>query len=312
VFQVLLQVIGVNLRNTCQQPDFKIPNEGIMDHNGGDISFLRMDAESFERLSVYVTREYGIKLPLSKKSMLESRLNKMAKSMGMHSYVQFMDYIFSAEGKQTELPHVIDLITTNKTDFFREEAHFNFLAGDFLPGYLSGTNYHNLNIWSAGCSSGEEPYTLLMVLEEYKKRFPQISYNILASDISQRVIQSAHQGIYTLDKVTNISPELKRSYFLRSKKNPDLVRVRPEYRKKVLYKRINLMDSSFGILKGDYDIIFCRNVLIYFDKEKQEEVIRKFTDYLKPSGLLFLGHSESIIGMKVPLRQIRPTVYQLT
>jgi chemotaxis protein methyltransferase CheR len=283
-----------------------------MDHNISDASFLRMDHESFDRLSTYVTREYGIKLPLTKKSMLESRLNKMAKNLGMNSYTQFIDFIFSDEGKQTQLLHVVDLITTNKTDFFREEAHFHFLTGEFLPKYQAAGNCNNLNIWSAGCSSGEEPYTLMMVLEEYKKRFPEITYNLLASDISQRVMQSAYQGIYTLDKMGTISQELKRSYFLRSKTNPHLLRVKPQYRKKIRYKRINLMDSGFGILKADYDIIFCRNVLIYFDKEKQEEVIRKFCKHLKPGGLLFLGHSESIMGMQLPLKQIKPTVYQLT
>lgn len=268
-----------------------------------------MDDQSFNRLSTYVTREYGIKLPLAKKSMLESRLNTKVKSLGLTGYKDFLDLIFSEEGKQSELFNVIDLITTNKTDFFREGAHFQFLANKFLPSYRSQLNRNNLKIWSAGCSTGEEPYTIVMTMEEYKKKNPEVNYSLLASDVSTRVIQKAYQGIYEIEKIDPVPLELKRSYFLRSKTNPNLVRVKPEYRKKLQFKRINFNDNKYNVLKADYDIIFCRNVLIYFDKPTQERVINNFCDHLKPGGLLFLGHSESIIGMSVPLKQIHPTVY---
>lgn len=272
-------------------------------------AFITMDDQSFNRLSTYVTREYGIKLPLAKKSMLESRLNTKVKSLGLTGYKDFLDLIFSEEGKQSELFNVIDLITTNKTDFFREGAHFQFLANKFLPSYRSQLNRNNLKIWSAGCSTGEEPYTIVMTMEEYKKKNPEVNYSLLASDVSTRVIQKAYQGIYEIEKIDPVPLELKRSYFLRSKTNPNLVRVKPEYRKKLQFKRINFNDNKYNVLKADYDIIFCRNVLIYFDKPTQERVINNFCDHLKPGGLLFLGHSESIIGMSVPLKQIHPTVY---
>jgi len=273
-------------------------------------NFLSMDSESFNRLSTYVTQEYGIKLPLSKKSMLESRLNKKVKSLGLHSYKEFLDFIFSDEGKQGELFNVIDLITTNKTDFFREAAHFHFLTKEFLPSYKNELNRNNLKIWSAGCSTGEEPYTIIMTLEEYKKKNPETTYQLLASDVSIRVIQNAFQGIYDLEKIEPVPMELKRNYFLRSKVNPKLVRVKPQYRKKIQFKRINFMNNQYGLLKEEFDVIFCRNVLIYFDKATQERVIQKFCSHLKPGGLLFLGHSESIIGMNLPLKQIRSTVYR--
>jgi chemotaxis protein methyltransferase CheR len=271
---------------------------------------IGMDSESFDRLSKYVTHEYGIKLPLAKKSMLESRLNKKVKSLGLPSYKEFLDFIFSDEGKKGELFHVIDLITTNKTDFFREAAHFHFLANEFLPAYTSELGRNNLKIWSAGCSTGEEPYTIVMSMEEYKKKHPEITYSMLASDVSIRVIQTAFQGIYDTEKIEPVPLELKRTYFLRIKTDPKLVRVKPQFRKKLQFKRINFMNAQFGLVKSDYDIIFCRNVLIYFDKPTQERVINKFCSHLKPGGLLFLGHSESIIGMSVPLKQIRPTVYR--
>lgn len=274
--------------------------------------FIKMDSESFQRLSTYVTREYGIKLPISKLSMLESRLNKKVKSLGMSDYKQFLDYIFSDEGKQGDLLHVVDLITTNKTDFFREPDHFTFLRTVYLPQWYKNSGDKTLNIWSAGCSTGEEPYTLVMVLEEFKRLNPAFNYSILASDLSIRVIQSAYQGIYTTDKTMVIPIDMKRRYFLKSKINPDLLRVKPEYRRKINYKRINLMDSSLPLPPIDFHIIFCRNVLIYFDKPTQESLIRKFSSHLAPNGLLFLGHSESIMGMDVPFRQLKPTVYQMS
>lgn len=272
---------------------------------------LRMDDESFARLSTYVTREYGIKLPPAKKSMLESRLNKKVKSLGLASYKEFLDFLFSEEAGSLDLLQVIDLITTNKTDFFREPAHFQFLSGQFLPPYINDQPRRSLKIWSAGCSTGEEPYSIIMTLEELKKRLPDFTYSLLASDLSTRVIQAAYQGIYEIEKTAPIPLDMKRQYFLRSNTNPGLVRVKPEYRKKIQFRRINFMDEAYGLLKSDFDVIFCRNVLIYFDKATQETVIRKFCSHLRPGGLLFLGHSESIIGMNLPLKQLRPTVYKV-
>ena len=280
--------------------------------NDRDFSlFPRMDDDSFDQLSTYVTREYGIKLPINKKSMLESRLNKKVKSLGMESYRQFMDFIFSDEGRRRELFNVIDLITTNKTDFFREPAHFQFLQQSFLPDYLQEFGSRQLRVWSAGCSTGEEPYTLIMVLEEFRKQHSLFTYSLLASDISTRVIQVSHQGIYHKDRIAEVPVEIKRTYFLRSKKKDDnLVRVKPEFRNKITYRRINLMDNDYGMNNASLDIIFCRNVLIYFDKPIQEKVIKKFTDCLRPGALLFLGHSESLMGMNMTMKQLRPTIYQ--
>lgn len=273
--------------------------------------FIQMDNESFQRLSSYVTREYGIKLPPSKRSMLESRLNKKVKSLGLSNYKQFVDYIFSDEGKQTELLSVIDLITTNKTDFFREPEHFKFLSSTFLPQWVEQCGSKTLNIWSAGCSTGEEPYTLVMVLEEFKRKVPGFTYNILATDVSIRVLQAAYQGIYSADKVATVPLDVQRRYMLRSKKDPGLFRIKPEYRRKISLKRINLMDDGYAVSPADFHIIFCRNVLIYFDKQTQEKLIRNFSSHLHPEGILFLGHSESMMGMNVPFKQLRPTVYQV-
>jgi chemotaxis protein methyltransferase CheR len=273
-------------------------------------SLIPMDAESFERLTRFVTREYGIKLPLSKKPMLESRLNRQVKLLGASTYKNFLDIIFSDQGKREHLLHVIDLITTNKTDFFREAAHFRFLSEEFLPEYSRKSSSGSLKIWSAGCSTGEEPYTIIMMMEELKKRITSMTYNLLATDVSIRALQTAHQGIYDLERIDPVPVDLKKAYFLRGKTAPTVVRVKPEFRKRVQFSRLNLMDDDFGLGRGELDLIFCRNVLIYFDKNTQQKVIEKFCHHLKPGGLLLLGHSESTVGMNVPLKQVRPTVYQ--
>jgi chemotaxis protein methyltransferase CheR len=269
---------------------------------------MDLDTESFNRLSAFITGQYGIKLPLSKKSMVESRLNKKLRELKMPSYKDFLDFVFTANGSE-HLVDVVDLMTTNKTDFFREPHHFTFLKQQALPEFQkAGRN--NLRVWSAGCSTGEEPYTILMVLEEYKKLSPEFAYSILSSDISTRALKKAYNGIYPLQIMSTISMDLKRSYFLRGKVNPDLARVKAEYRQKIMFKSVNLMDDNLQAPK-DLDIIFCRNVLIYFDKPTQERLLRKFCSHLRSNGLIFLGHSESIMGMDLPLTQVGMTTYQL-
>lgn len=279
--------------------------------NHAEALFIKMDDDSFQRLSTYVTREYGIKLPPSKRSMLESRLNKKVKSLGLRNYTEFVNHILGDEGKRSDLMDVIDLITTNKTDFFREPEHFRFLSDTFLPQWIEKAKGKCLNIWSAGCSTGEEPYTLLMVLEEFKRKYPMFNYSILATDVSFRVLQAAYQGIYSGDKVRVLPLETQRKYLLRSKAQPDLYRIKPEYRKKIAYKRINLMDDVYPVTPNEFHIIFCRNVLIYFSKQVQEKLIRNFSSHLHGQGVLFLGHSESMMGMEVPFKQLRPTIYQV-
>lgn len=274
-------------------------------------TILQMDKESFVRLSTYITDVYGIKLPPVKKAMLESRLGKKVKQLGMSSYKEFLDYIFSEQGKKKELLNVVDLVTTNKTDFLREPLHFQFLSEVLLPGYVHKAGLKNIKVWSAACSTGEEPYSLVMVLEEFKKRNIGFDYSLSASDISIRAIQAAHRGIYALDRIDTLPVDWKRAYFLKSKDHArKLVRVKPAFRSRISYKRINLVGEPYGVMQESMDIIFCRNVLIYFDKPTQEQVVRRLAACLKPGGILFLGHSESTMGMDVPLKQIKPTIYQ--
>ena len=270
----------------------------------------KMSTSEFNRLSSFIYDEYGIKLTPVKKTMLESRLQKRLTSLGMPSFKEYCDFLFSSHGQQQEVIQMIDLVTTNKTDFFREPAHFEFLTTQVLPEFTGNNPGKQLKLWSAGCSSGEEPYTLAMVLNEYSERDTSINYSITATDISTQVLNKAITAVYNEERAADIPLQLKRKYFLKSK-DPlkKTVRVVPQLRNKVHFERLNFMDDTFA-LSQEFDIVFCRNVIIYFDKITQEKVINKLCEKLKPGGYFFLGHSESITNMRVPLDQLKPTVFR--
>ena len=270
-----------------------------------------MTNNDFSRLSSYIYSELGIKMPVEKKIMLQSRLLKRLSELEIASFSEYIDFVFSREGEKSEIYKMIDIVTTNKTDFFREPAHFSFLTDTFLKNLnLQGSKKNTLKIWSAGCSSGEEAYTIAITLSEFMKSVPSLDYSILASDISIRILQKASAAIYHSDRIKDIPIDLKKKYFLKSKDPLDkTVLVTKELRSKVKFQRLNFMDSAYAVDK-DFDIIFCRNVLIYFDHETQQNVINKLTEKLKPGGIFFLGHSESITNMNVPLKQIKPTIFQ--
>jgi chemotaxis protein methyltransferase CheR len=274
------------------------------------LSHVKMSAYDFTKLSNFIYDEYGIKLTPVKKTMLESRLQKRLNALQIDSYKDYCDFVFSTQGRQQELIHMIDLVTTNKTDFFREPAHFDFLTNQILPEFTSNTLVRPLKIWSAGCSSGEEPYTLAMVINEFCESQLPINFSIAATDLSTHVLNKAITAVYSEERVAGIPLQLKRKYFLKSKDpSKKTVRIVPYLRNRVTFGRLNFMDDSLDIA-SDFDIVFCRNVIIYFDKITQEKVINKLCDKLKLGGYFFLGHSESITGMHVPLEQLKPTVFR--
>ncbi len=245
--------------------------------------------------------------------MLQARLQRRLRCLSMKSYGEYCDYIFSPEGMQEELTRMIDLVTTNKTDFFREPAHFDYLVENCLPALADpdGLGFRKrVAVWSAGCSTGEEPYTLAMVLSEYAEESPGFQFSLLATDISTRVLQTAAVGIYDSEKVHPVPIAMKRKYLLRNKdRSKDLVRIAPGLRALVKFRQLNFMDADFGIAEP-MDVIFCRNVIIYFDKKTQEKLLLRFCRHLAPGGYVFLGHSETIFGMDLPLVQMAPTVYR--
>jgi len=272
----------------------------------------RLSDRDFQRLSEFIYDFVGIKMPPAKKTMVEGRLAKRVRLLGHNNYSEYCDFVFSPEGQRLELVHLIDVITTNKTDFFREPAHFDYLADKALPTLLQNGSHRKMRVWSAGCSSGEEPYTLAMVLTEFhaKHHQPAGGFDILATDISTRVLDMARKAVYTNDRIVPVPMPLRRKYLLKSRDpRSELVRISPELRRMVTFGRLNFMDEEFGI-REPMDVIFCRNVIIYFDKKTQEELMRKFCRHLVPGGFLFLGHSESLHGYEVPLVQVAPTVYR--
>ena len=267
------------------------------------------DAE-FRKLSQFIYDGYGIKLSDSKKSMLEGRLQKRLHQNQLNSFKRYFDFLTSPKGKM-EVIHMVDCVSTNKTDFFREPAHFEFLADEILPQFSkSYGSSKSLTIWSSACSSGEEVYTTAIVMEEFIRNGGATNYSILGTDISYEILKNAINGVYPEKSIEKIPQSIKKEYFLKSKnKELNLVRVIPKLRNKTSFSRLNLMQGCYGE-QSKYDIIFCRNVLIYFDRRTQEEVVRKQCYTLKKGGYFFLGHTESINGMDLPLKQIVPTVYQ--
>lgn len=279
------------------------------------IHLVRMSDRDFGRLREFIQAELGIKMPPAKRTLLESRLQKRLKALGFKEFGGYVDFLFSPAGMENEIIHMIDLVTTNKTDFFREQPHFDYLLEEALPALVkdSGAGIREpLALWSAGCSTGEEPYTIAMVLNEFGARSPGLGfdYSILATDISTRVLEMAGRGIYKEDRIDPVPAGMRNKYLLRSRdKAKGLVRIIPELREHVRFRRLNFMDESFGF-RERMDIIFCRNVVIYFDKDTQERLFRKFCECMRPGGYLFIGHSETLNGFDLPLEKSGAAVYR--
>jgi chemotaxis protein methyltransferase CheR len=243
--------------------------------------------------------------------MLEIRLRRRLHHLQHSSCAEYCEYVFTPEGKKRELVHLIDVVTTNKTDFFREAGHFDYLVDKALPDLATrfGARRKSL-VWSAGCSTGEEPYTLAMVLSEYAQKHPGFQFSVLATDISTAVLDKAKKGIYKSEVVGPVPQILRRKFFMRSREpGSDLLRVVPELRAAVDFRRVNFMDADFALTETP-EIIFCRNVIIYFDRPTQFRLLQKLTGLLAPGGYFFAGHSESLQGMDLPLTPVGTAVYR--
>ncbi|MBW2596569.1 MAG: protein-glutamate O-methyltransferase [Deltaproteobacteria bacterium] len=273
-----------------------------------------MSNREFKRFSEFVYARCGIKMPPAKKTMLTARLLKRLRDLELTSYKEYYEYINTPEGRSKELVKMIDVVTTNKTEFFREAEHFDFLAKSALPalvGSRQARSRRRLNIWSAGCSSGEESYTLAMVLAEFFSiTQPLNRFSILATDISTQILATAKKAIYRKETVEPVPVMLQQKYLLRGKDSQkDLCRVVPELRHCITFRHLNFMDKDFGI-RPKMDIIFCRNVVIYFDRQTQIKLFEKFYNQLVPGGYLFIGHSESLHGINERFQNVATTVYR--
>ena len=270
----------------------------------------KISIKDFKRISSFVYNYAGIKLSDNKQSMVEGRLKKRLKHLEMDTYKKYCDFVLSQKGK-SEVIYLIDVLTTNKTDFFREIHHFDYLKNSILPVLTQqGIGRHRpLRIWSAGCSSGEEAYTISMVLHQWNELNPPIDFEIIGTDISVSVLEKAIKGIYTVSDVEPIPLIMRQKYLLRSELDTNVVKVPRKIRKNVSFGVLNFQNTTYN-LPHQMDVIFCRNVLIYFDKGTQRDIISKFCGLLVFQGYLFLGHSESIKGLTVPLDMIGTTTYR--
>jgi len=267
----------------------------------------------FRRLSSFIQSELGIRMPETKRVMLESRLQKRLRKFGFDNYAKYVDFVFSPEGRESELINMIDAVTTNKTDFFREAEHFDYLVGKIIPAVEASCGAgiaRPFSIWSAGCSTGEEPYTIAMVLEERREIDPRFSYRIFASDLSTQVLDKAREAVYEESKVAVVPMSFKKKYMLKSRdKDKALVRMKPEIRARLNFARINFMDDRYPVSET-FDVIFCRNVIIYFERAIQEAILDKLCRHIRTGGHLILGHSETLTGMDLPLKGVAPTIYE--
>ncbi|MFD1035072.1 CheR family methyltransferase [Sphingomonas hankookensis] len=268
----------------------------------------RLSPHRFAKLSALIFDKTGIKMPATKATMLQGRLQRRLRDTGMATLDQYCDHLFDGSADPQEMIHLINAVTTNKTDFFREPGHFDFMAKTALPT-LVDNGRRRIRAWSAACSTGAEPYTMAMILDQFAQG-SGTDYGILATDIDTAVLETARLGIYPAELVEPVPASLRQRYVVNAiDRKTNKVRIVPHLRSAIGFARLNLMDASYPVGEP-MDLIFCRNVLIYFDKPTQEKVVRRLCDCLAPGGYLFLGHSESIAGMDLPVTTASYTVFR--
>ncbi|MBO9559368.1 MAG: chemotaxis protein CheR [Caulobacter sp.] len=269
----------------------------------------QLSARNFKRLAEFIHDYSGIKMPSNKRTMLEGRLRRRMRATRIDDVNAYCRYLFEEDGMEAEVIHLIDAVTTNKTEFFREPAHFDFLVSKGLPA-LSAKGKREIKVWSAACSTGAEPYTIAMILDEFCDKHRGLDYSILCTDICTEVLDQAIAGRFPEAMIEPVSMARRQRHLMRSRDaGRNEVRIKPHLRSKLAFGRLNLMDDAYPIETG-LDIIFCRNILIYFDKATQAKVLARLCNHLAPGGYLFLGHSESIVGIDLPVTQIANTVFQ--
>jgi chemotaxis protein methyltransferase CheR len=276
-----------------------------------DASFTAtLSAGAYRTLVDLVYQHSRIRIGPDKQPMLANRLRKRLRALGLVSYDDYCAVLRSAQGPD-EIEQLVDLISTNHTRFFREPEHFTFLTSRILPGLLPllAAEGDSLRVWSAAASSGEEPYSLGIVLAEFSREHPSLDWHVEASDISHRMLDQAQRGIYPLDPRHALPPELLKRYFQRGVgDHAGSCRVKAELRERVRFQRINLFQAEYPVSREQH-VIFCRNVMIYFDPPSRATLVHKLTRQLAPGGFLVIGHSESLMGIRHDLESVRQSVF---
>ena len=263
--------------------------------------------EEFTLLANYIKAQSGINLRAEKKTLLVSRLSHVLRDLGIEDFKTYYKYLLKDE-EGLEISRLIDRITTNHTYFMREADHFRYLTETVLPFWDENIKDSDLRVWCAASSSGEEAYTLAILLEEYfGKRMISWDKKILATDLSKSILDKAKAGVYSQDQVASLPKNWQLNYF--DKEAGDRVKVKDRLKREVIFRRFNLLENQFPF-KRKFHVIFCRNVMIYFDNETKEKLIEKLYDALEYGGYLFIGQSESINKAQTRFKYIKPAVYR--
>jgi chemotaxis protein methyltransferase CheR len=269
----------------------------------------KLTEAQFTKFSELIYRQAGIHLKPEKIELLNTRLGKRLRACGIESFKKYYDLVIN-DRSGTELVQLIDCVSTNFTSFFREQAHFNFLTSVVFPEFSKvHRGQKEMLLWSAACSSGEEPYTLAMVIAEFLENDPGWGYQIMATDISTKVLAQAERGIYPMDRLEKVPLNMLRKYFQKGMgQSAGHAKVKAQLKQRTTFKRFNLMDDFPW--QEPVHVIFCRNVMIYFNRSTQEKLIAKFYDCLAPGGYLFIGHSESLTSLDHRFKQAAATAYR--
>lgn len=260
------------------------------------------------RLAEFIDQVAGIQLPEHKRSLIETRLRKRLRATHFDHFHEYLDYVLNDNVQEQVM--LVDALTTNKTDFFREASHFKFLYKYLNESFEQQRASRTFRFWSAGCSTGEEPYTLMMFLELLKLRHPSFNYEIIATDISVSVLQTAQRGVYPHHLAEPIPMSFRKRFLLRKQnESVDLVKIPQKLQQRIKFSEFNLVTGDFPSM-GNFDGIFCRNVMIYFSQEQRRQIISNFVKLLSDQGLFFIGHSEGMSAPQYGLEQQIPTVYQ--
>jgi chemotaxis protein methyltransferase CheR len=263
--------------------------------------------KEFEQLSSYIKANYGIYLKHEKTTLVIGRLNNVLLQKGFTNFSEYYEYLINDKTGMAAST-LLDKITTNHTFFMREADHFAYFSEVVLPYLTSNDRNRDLRIWCAGCSSGEEPYTLAMIIDEFLGREKLYwDSKILATDISGKVLEEAKEGIYSNHELETLPAKWKLNYL--TKLNPEQSVFNDRIRKEVIFRKFNLMEAVFPF-KKKFQVIFCRNVMIYFDEITKNNLAQRFYDLLEPGGYLFIGHSESLNRDKTSFKYIQPAIYR--
>jgi chemotaxis protein methyltransferase CheR len=270
--------------------------------------------QEFDAFRELILRETGIFLSDAKRQLVSSRLAKRLRRFGFKTFSQYYDYLMTQDPEGKERLQMINCITTNKTDFFREAHHFTFLREQVCPQWQERarrSGVRRVRVWSAGCSSGEEPYSIAITLKEALGCLTGWDVKVLASDIDTEMLRVGERGIYPAEKLKGVPQEVQHRYFLRGTGEwTGHLQVRPEIRSLVAFRRINLIAEPWPIYTR-FDVIFCRNVIIYFNRDTQRRLFERLASYLAQDGYLLVGHSESLYWLGNLFVPLRSTIYRL-